>query len=80
MERMLRHAGRLVPERRRALELNPKHPVVERLIALHGEDPAAPRVAEFAELLLAQAHVAEGSAPPDPKRFAELVNRLLLGS
>jgi molecular chaperone HtpG len=76
MERMLRQAGRPVPERKRALELNSEHAAVKRLAELFEAEPGSPRVAEFAELLLAQAHVAEGSPLPDPKRFAELVNRL----
>ena len=79
MERMMRHAGRDVPARKRALELNPSHPAVARLLELHGDKPDSERVGEFATLLLGQAHLAEGSPLPDPKRFAELVNRLLVG-
>ncbi|MBI5433636.1 MAG: molecular chaperone HtpG [Planctomycetes bacterium] len=80
MARFLKETGRDVPERKRALELNPEHPVVRKLIELHRDDPASPRVTEFTELLHGQALLAEGSPLSDPSRFSKLVGKLMLGA
>ena len=80
MERMLRQTGREAPKRRRVLELNPGHPVVARMQALHAGDPRSPRIAQFAQLLHGQALLAEGSPLPDPARFGKLVNELMLAA
>jgi len=80
MERMLRQAGRDLPARKRVLELNPGHPVVARLEALFAEDRGSSAVGEFGELLLGQAYLSEGAPLPDPKRFAALVNQLLVAT
>jgi molecular chaperone HtpG len=80
MERMMRQAGREVPARKRILELNPDHAVVTRMAELFAADAGAERVGELAQLLLGEAHRAEGSPLPDPRGFAALVNRLALGS
>jgi molecular chaperone HtpG len=80
MARFLKETGREAPERKRALELNPEHPVVRRLIELHRDDPKSPRVTEFTELLHGQALLAEGSPLPDPTKFSKLVAKLMLGA
>jgi molecular chaperone HtpG len=79
MERMMRQAGRDLPARKRILELNPEHPVLERLKGLHEEDASSERVKEFADLLHGQALLAEGSPLPDPQRFGKLVSALMIG-
>jgi molecular chaperone HtpG len=80
LQRALRQSGQEPPPRKRTLELNPQHPLVERLAALARETPGAPRVGELAELLHGQALLAEGSPLPDPARFGKLLNDLLLAS
>ncbi len=80
VERLMRQTGSEPPPRRRALELNPAHPVVERLARLVREDPGSKRIQDFVELLHGQALLCEGSALPDPARFARLVNELLLAA
>ncbi len=77
IERLLRAQNAQVPEQRRILELNPKHPVVERLNALSADDARASDVSEWAHLLYDQALVAEGSPPSDPAAFARRITRLL---
>lgn len=77
---LMRQAGHEPPPRRRALELNPSHPLVERLARLARENRGSQRLADSAELLLGQALLAEGSPLPDPARFAHLVNELLLSA
>ena len=62
----------------RILELNPGHPVVDRLRSLFEGGEGREQVADWARLLYEQAVIAEGSRLPDPASFAERVNRLLL--
>ncbi len=78
MERMMKQAGHDLPARKRVLELNPEHPVLERLKSLHDEDASSARVKEFADLLFGQALLAEGSPLPHPQRFGKLVSDLMV--
>jgi molecular chaperone HtpG len=79
MERVLRAAHQDVKSSKRVLELDPDHPVVQKLIALHRETPRSPMLAEAAELVYGQALLAEGSPVPDGARFAKLVAKWMLG-
>ena len=76
LERILRQtdSGFELPKRSRILELNPSHPVVEKLRARYDEDRHDSRIEDFAYLLLSYALLAEGTELPDPARF----NRLLV--
>jgi molecular chaperone HtpG len=78
MERMLRHSGQEPPPRKRILELNPTHPLIERLAELHAADARSPRIKDWSDLVHGQALLAEGSALPDPARFGRLVTELML--
>jgi molecular chaperone HtpG len=80
MERMMRHSGEEPPPRKRILELNPKHPLIERLRELVESDAASPRIKDWSDLLHGQALLAEGSALPDPARFGRLVTDLMLAA
>jgi molecular chaperone HtpG len=77
LARIYRATGQDVPVGKRTLELNPTHPLITGLQQAHkdrGDDPAN---GETAELLYGAALLAEGNAPEDPARFAELLaNRL----
>lgn len=77
VERMMRAMGEKVPERKRVLELNPTHPLVQRLIAMHEADADDPRVAQAGELLVDQALVAAGEKPRDPAAFASRLDAVL---
>jgi molecular chaperone HtpG len=77
VERMLRESGQPVPETKRALELNPSHPLVEKLRDLSADDATYARFTDYCVLLHGQALLAEGSAPSDPARFAKLVAELM---
>ena len=80
MERMMRQSGRTPPKRKRVLELNPTHPLVERLRELGDAPGDHERRREWSELLLGQALLAEGSPLPDPARFSKLVSALMLSA
>lgn len=73
MRRMLEAMGQSVPEEKRILELNPKHPIVKALAAESDEA----RKADTIELLYGQACLADGTLPPNPANFNRLLNALL---
>lgn len=77
LERLIRAQQAHLPAQKRILEINPKHPLVQRM----QEDLAAARnedkVKEWIELLYDQALVSEGSPLPDPARFAQRLNNLM---
>jgi len=80
MARILKAANQPVPEQRRALELNPDHALVKRLMDAYAKDPKAEGVGDLVELLHGQALLAEGSPLTDPARFAKLLSRMVVGS
>jgi molecular chaperone HtpG len=79
LERLLHRMGRgeEIPENKRILELNPEHPVVQGLRAVHEKDASDARVETGARLLFDEAVVAEGSRVKDPVGFAKRINELL---
>jgi molecular chaperone HtpG len=79
MERLLRQTQRDAPKRKRFLELNPSHSLVERLAGLHASDPRSKRYGEYAELVYAQALLAEGSPLPNPQEFGRMLTDLMVG-
>jgi len=72
LQRILRAAGQEVPKFPPILEINPGHPMVERL---KQEDK---RFKEWAELLFDQALLAEGGTLDDPAGFVKRLNELML--
>ncbi|WIM89574.1 molecular chaperone HtpG [Candidatus Mycobacterium wuenschmannii] len=77
LARIYRATGQDVPVGKRTLELNPTHPLITGLQQAHKDRGDDPTNGETAELLYGAALLAEGNAPEDPARFAELLaNRL----
>ena len=74
LERMLRAAGQDVPSVPLALEINPGHPLVERLKAEADEE----RFADWSRILFDQALLAEGGRLDDPAAFVKRLNALML--
>jgi molecular chaperone HtpG len=77
MERLMRAMNQEVPKQLRILELNPEHPLVNRMKAMLDADAASPQLADYVELLFGQALLGEGSAPKNPQRFNRLVAALM---
>ena len=79
MTEILRQMGQDVPKVKRILEVNPAHPILQKLQARFEKDKRDPVVREFAELLYGQALLAEGSQPNDPagfgKKLADVLER-----
>jgi molecular chaperone HtpG len=78
MEKILKAMNQEVPETKRILELNPDHPLMQSLSRMFGEDRDNPKLADYCELLLDQALLAEGSTLRDPLRFTRLVSELMV--
>jgi molecular chaperone HtpG len=76
--RMLEQLGQAAPKTKRILELNPSHPLVEKLQGVFKANDADPRIPRYAALLLGQAHLAESGELPDPVAFSKLVGELML--
>ena len=72
LARLLKAAGQKAPETKPILELNPQHPLVQRLKYEEA------KLAEWSALLLEQAVLAEGGQLDDPAAFVRRVNALLL--
>jgi len=73
LERLLRQAGQKAPDRKPVLELNPKHPLVERL-----RGAGADRFDDWATLMFEQALLAEGGHLEEPAAFVRRLNAMLL--
>ncbi len=74
MQRLMKQAGQEVPNTNPILEINPNHPLVEKVAAEQDD-------AEFdnwASMLLSQAILAEGGQLEDPASFVKQVNKILL--
>jgi molecular chaperone HtpG len=72
LARILKAAGQNVPASRPILEINPDHPIVQRL------KPDDERFPDWAHLLFDQALLAEGGQLEDPAEFVQRSNRLML--
>jgi molecular chaperone HtpG len=71
--RMLKAAGQNAPESKPILEINPDHPLVQRLKYEDG------KFADWSHILFDQAMLAEGGTLADPSAFVKRLNEMLLG-
>jgi len=78
MERLFKSMNQDVPENKRILELNPKHPLISGMQKLFDADKASPELKKYAHLLYDQALLTEGSPIPDPLAFAKNVADLMV--
>ena len=76
MRRLMQATGQSVPDSKPILEVNLAHPLLQRFAA--ASDAAARE--DLAWLLLEQAQLAEGAQLPEPAKFVQRLNRILLGS
>ncbi|MEO7192745.1 MAG: molecular chaperone HtpG [Vicinamibacterales bacterium] len=74
LERLLREAGQPVPGSKPVLEINPDHPIVQRL--KQETDPAV--FDDWSHILFDQALLAEGGNLEDPATFVKRLNKLTL--
>ncbi|MFV8781973.1 molecular chaperone HtpG [Microbulbifer sp. SA54] len=74
MRRILEQAGQKLPESKPIFELNPSHPLVQRLDQEQDED----RFADLTNILMDQANLAAGNQLADPADYVRRLNTLLL--
>jgi molecular chaperone HtpG len=74
MRRIMESAGQAVPEAKPILEVNPGHPLLQKLDAESDED----RFSDLASVVFDQALLAEGGQLEDPAAYVSRLNKLLL--
>jgi molecular chaperone HtpG len=74
MRRIMQASGQAVPETKPIFELNPDHPLINKL----EREPDEERFGDLISLLFDQASLAEGQELEDPARFSRQLNKLLL--
>lgn len=74
MAKLMEAAGQKVPETKYIFELNPEHALVKQVSTI--SDDA--KFAEWAQLLLDQATLAERGSLKDPAQFVSRLNRLMM--
>ncbi|MGC8466737.1 MAG: molecular chaperone HtpG [Acidithiobacillus sp.] len=74
MQQLLKQAGHEMPSSKPILEINPQHPMLERI----AEETDETRFADWSALLLDQAILAEGGQLEDPASFVARLNQLML--
>ncbi|MGE5161690.1 MAG: molecular chaperone HtpG [Betaproteobacteria bacterium] len=74
LQRLLKAAGQKAPAGKPILELNPHHPLVQRL----KDEAREERAKDWLEMLVDQAVLAEGGQLDDPGAFVKRLNGMLL--
>jgi molecular chaperone HtpG len=74
LERMLKAAGQNVPAAKPILEINPQHPIVQRL----NDESDERRFGDWSHILFDQAMLAEGGQLDDPASFVKRLNEVML--
>lgn len=74
MRRIMEAAGQKLPASKPTLEINPAHPLLQRLAQL----PDGDMFTDLTTLLHEQAMLADGMQLPEPVAFVQRLNRLLL--
>ena len=74
MRRIMEAAGQKVPETKSILEINPTHPLIQKLDQESDED----RFSDLSYIIFEQANLAEGGELTDPSGYVSKLNKLLL--
>jgi molecular chaperone HtpG len=72
--RLLKASGQKVPAIKPVLEINPRHPIVDRL----KDESDSSRFSDWSHILFDQATLAEGGQLDDPATFVKRLNELML--
>jgi molecular chaperone HtpG len=74
MRKIMEATGQAMPEFKPVFEINPEHPLVQKLDEESDED----RFSDLAAILFDQASLAEGGQLDDPASYIQRLNKLLL--
>ena len=77
MEDLIKRSGRPINKTKRILELNPNHPILEKLQGIFAQEPKSKELKDYAQLLYGQAVLAEGSQLADPAGFSKLLAEMM---
>ena len=77
MERILKAMHQDHAPSKRILEINPGHPLMEKMLKMASDNPADEKLADYVELVHAQALLSEGSPIKNPARFSKLLSTLM---
>jgi molecular chaperone HtpG len=69
-----------IPVNKRIMELNPKHPLIEGLNNLLKANKDDENLRDYAELLLDQAFLAEGTPIEDNLKFSKNIAKLMVNA
>ena len=75
MERLMEQMGQPVAQQKRVLEINPKHPLFEKM-----KDAPKEQQEAWADILFNQALLSEGRSIPDPLAYTKKIADLMLAS
>lgn len=75
MERLLESLGQAIPKSKRILEINPNHPVYEKMLSAPSEHQR-----EWIEILYQQALLNEGSPIENPMQFTKKIANLMMAA
>jgi len=73
MERLLESMGQAIPKAKRVLEINPQHPLYEKMLNLPKTQQE-----DWAEILYQQALLNEGSQIENPQRYSQKIANLMI--
>ncbi len=74
MRQILEATGQAVPDSKPVFEINPQHPLIEKLDSA----PAGERFDDLAQILFDQAALAAGDSLKDPAAYVQRLNKLLV--
>jgi molecular chaperone HtpG len=80
MERIFRAMKEEIPVSKRIMELNPKHPLIEGLNKLLQANKDDENLRDYAEVLLDQALLAEGTPVSDTLKFSKNIAKLMVNA
>ncbi|OGV38621.1 MAG: molecular chaperone HtpG [Lentisphaerae bacterium GWF2_45_14] len=77
MEKIFKAMKQDMPSYKRTLELNPTHPLIDKMQKLFDKEPKSLKLCGYASLLYNQALLMEGSHIPDPLQFSKQITELM---
>lgn len=77
IERMLQQQGQKIPPMKRTLEINPDHPLVNKMQELFDKDRTSQELKDIAYVLYGLGAVAEGINVPEPGRFSSVAAKVM---
>ena len=80
MEKIIKATGQENPETKRILELNTRHPAIEKLKALFENDREDASIKDYSELLFDLAQIGEGGKIENPSKFSQTIGKLMADS